>query len=410
MNITPRGCSSIGGELARVMEDCRERAMKFFMSYGYSPFNPAEFQLLGEAIKNLHRRRGERLIVVNSPFGEPCCLRADITLSALSYMALHHAPDEFPLRLCYAERVFSAPLAPKENLEDTQIGVELIGWEGLGSDIEITSLLLRSLGSLGLEGSSVVLGDVSIASGLFSSLPKEAAERIVDCLQEMDYCGYESALDNAGISGHDREALSELPLLKGTPDILDRAESIFKSREPFKPLREITAALEKLGCGDRIRIDLGFIRDLGYYSGPVFNVYSPSGALLGGGGRYAYTLADTRFSCQAVGFGVSLRELAQNSSRLSNHKTGTNVMIWSGSSPADKTIAFAEKLTKTQIPFEISWSPNKEASKKLALARGCVWWMNMEDETVIELSSGKIVPASIFSKSTRNAWADSELR
>ena len=70
----------------------------------------------------------------NAPFGEPCCMRADITVSALSYMALHHTPEEFPLRLCYAERVFSVPRPPKENLEDTQVGAELLGWKEIIED------------------------------------------------------------------------------------------------------------------------------------------------------------------------------------------------------------------------------------------------------------------------------------
>ena len=38
---------------------------------------------------------------------------------------------------------------------------------------------------------------------------------------------------------------------------------------------------------DRVIFDLGLVRDLGYYTGAVFEVYDPAvGFALGGGGRY----------------------------------------------------------------------------------------------------------------------------
>jgi ATP phosphoribosyltransferase regulatory subunit len=388
MNMTPRGCISIGGDLAYLMEDCRHRTLELFTSYGYNPFNPAEFQLLDETMKNLHRRRRERLIVVNSPFGEPCCLRADITLSALSYMALHHSPEEFPMRLCYAERVFSSPKAPKENLEDTQVGVELLGWEGLGADVEVVSLLLGALDGLGLNDSVVVLGDASIVPRLFSGLPDGLSEALSEYIQEGAYHDYWMTLETAaGIAEGDKKILRELPSLKGRFDVLERAEELFGSLGLLTPLREISEALGQLGYAERIMIDLGFNRDLGYYSGPMFNVYSSSnGVLLGGGGRYDGALAGTRFSCQAVGFGVSLRELAL--ARKTLDKTA-RVMIWSGVSTADKALSYASFLADRGVSFEISWNPIEAASKKFALTRGCGWWVNIDEGCAVELPSGR---------------------
>jgi ATP phosphoribosyltransferase regulatory subunit len=374
------------------MEECRARTLGLFTSYGYNPFNPAEFQLIEGTMKNLHRRRSGRIIAVNSPFGEPCCLRADITLSALSYMALHHAPEEFPLRLCYAERVFASPKAPKENLEDTQVGVELLGWEGLGADVEVITLLLRALDSLGLSGSVVVLGDASIAPALFSGLPGNLADVLVDYLQEGAYYDFERTLASAdALSDHDKKILSELPSLKGTIDVLDYAEDLFGARRLMKPLSEICGALGRLGLGSRVRIDLGFIRDLGYYNGPMFNVYSsPDGVLLGGGGRYDGSLADTRFYCQAVGFGVSLRELA-----LARKPTARaeRLMIWSGGAYPDRALSYASLLADRGVSFEISWNPDMEASKKFALLRGCSWWVDVESDVAHELPSGRRLAA-----------------
>ena len=47
------------------------------------------------------------------------------------------------------------------------------------------------------------------------------------------------------------------------------------------------AALEERGVADRVILDLGLVRMLGYYTGAVYEVYDPAvGFTLGGGGRY----------------------------------------------------------------------------------------------------------------------------
>lgn len=399
MNLTPRGCSNIGGELASCMEECRNRMMNFFSSWGYHPFNPAGFQLLEGLFMNLARGRRKRIIAVNTPFGEPCCMRADITVSALSYMALHHTPEEFPLRLCYAERVFSVPRPPKENLEDTQVGAELLGWEGIGSGAEILVLLLGALDALGLTESVVVLGDASIVPGLFANLPGNLADTLVEQLQEGSYFDYVKTVDGAtGISPRDKNVLKELLSLKGSPDVLQSAKALFDDRTLLEPLESLVATLENMGYGGRIRIDLGFTRDLGYYDGPVFNVYAtPTGGLLGGGGRYDGKLPEARFSCQAAGFGLSLRELALACVPRNREK---KVMIWGGTLSPDRVLALASSVADGNDPdrrrfsIEISWKENEAEARALASNRGSTWWIHAGEGYAEELSSGRRIGAN----------------
>ncbi len=52
-------------------------------------------------------------------------------------------------------------------------------------------------------------------------------------------------------------------------------------------LRELHELLEQRGVADRVIFDLGLVRELGYYTGAVFEIYDPAvGFALGGGGRY----------------------------------------------------------------------------------------------------------------------------
>ena len=76
-----------------------------------------------------------------------------------------------------------------------------------------------------------------------------------------------------------------LPALRGGPEVLDAPTA------PWRGASRACATLHELlaerGVADRVIFDLGLVRELGYYTGAVFEVYDPAvGFALGGGGRY----------------------------------------------------------------------------------------------------------------------------
>jgi ATP phosphoribosyltransferase regulatory subunit HisZ len=61
---------------------------------------------------------------------------------------------------------------------------------------------------------------------------------------------------------------------------------------------------------DRVQIDLGLLRDLGYYSGAILEVYDPAlGHILGGGGRYDALLRRFGVDLPAAGFALYLERV-----------------------------------------------------------------------------------------------------
>jgi ATP phosphoribosyltransferase regulatory subunit HisZ len=69
-------------------------------------------------------------------------------------------------------------------------------------------------------------------------------------------------------------------------------------------------ALAGRGVADRVQLDLGLLRDLGYYTGAILEVYDPAvGHVLGGGGRYDELMG--RFGCAlpAAGFALYLERV-----------------------------------------------------------------------------------------------------
>jgi ATP phosphoribosyltransferase regulatory subunit HisZ len=68
--------------------------------------------------------------------------------------------------------------------------------------------------------------------------------------------------------------------------VLDRAGGPAASAA-LDGLRALHGALERRGVADRVILDLGLVRELGYYTGAVYEIYDPAvGFALGGGGRY----------------------------------------------------------------------------------------------------------------------------
>ena len=90
-----------------------------------------------------------------------------------------------------------------------------------------------------------------------------------------------------------------LPELRGGPEVLD--EPI----EALDGLRTLYAELESRGVADRVILDLGLVRMLGYYTGAVYEVYDPAvGFTLGGGGRYDDLIG--RFGAPRPACGIAL--------------------------------------------------------------------------------------------------------
>jgi len=68
--------------------------------------------------------------------------------------------------------------------------------------------------------------------------------------------------------------------------------------------------LRERGVADRVSLDLGLLRDLGYYTGAILEVYDPAiGHILGGGGRYDELMGRFGRPLPAAGFALHLERL-----------------------------------------------------------------------------------------------------
>jgi ATP phosphoribosyltransferase regulatory subunit len=108
------------------------------------------------------------------------------------------------------------------------------------------------------------------------------------------------------------QTLMQLPSLRGGPEVLDAARGI-GGEAVERATRRLAATYESLaarGVAERVSLDLGLLRDLGYYTGAILEVYDPAiGHVLGGGGRYDELMRRFGRPLPAAGFALYLERV-----------------------------------------------------------------------------------------------------
>jgi ATP phosphoribosyltransferase regulatory subunit HisZ len=159
------------------------------------------------------------------------------------------------------------------------------------------------------------LGDADLYRQLLAELGIEAPARdaVLSRLASHDLVGLEVELSEVEGIGDDQIATCvALSQLRGDREVLDEARSLGGAAVERATARigETFEALEARGVADRVQIDLGLLRDLGYYSGAILEVYDPAiGHVLGGGGRYDELLKRFGVDLPAAGFALYMERV-----------------------------------------------------------------------------------------------------
>jgi ATP phosphoribosyltransferase regulatory subunit HisZ len=199
--------------------------------------------------------------------------------------------------------------------EFTQAGVELIGAPAPEGTAEMIQVLSAALDAAGLTRAVIGLGDADLYRQLLAELgvEREVRDRVLDRLATHDLVGLELAVDEVqGLDAEARATLLALPGMRGGPEVLDRATELGGTavERATRRLRATYEALAARGVAERVRLDLGLLRDLGYYTGAILEVYDPAlGHILGGGGRYDTLLGRFGRDLPAAGFALYLERL-----------------------------------------------------------------------------------------------------
>jgi ATP phosphoribosyltransferase regulatory subunit len=256
--------------------------------------------------------------------GAVLALRSDMTVPIARVIATRYTSSEPPLRFCYFAHCYRGVRPQRGQLRELlQAGIELVGSPAPEGTAEALTVLCRSLDAVGLKDYRVGMGDASLFPALMASLGVREPVRhgLLEALVRRDFVELGRRLREAGLEEEAAALLLDVPQRRGGPEVL--AGTPEQADGAVMGLRDVHRLLEP-DVAARVIFDLGLIRNIGYYTGAVFEVYDPAlGAPIGGGGRYDELLGRYGRSLPAVGFALDVDQLHQ---ALTGEERGTGLL------------------------------------------------------------------------------------
>jgi histidyl-tRNA synthetase len=256
-----------------------------------------------------------------------------------------------------------------------------VGEAGPLGDAEIIALAIDVMRELGLTFADVRVrvSDRRLLAVLLEECgigaPRQAlAFQALDKLGRSEYAPKRRALEEAGASEQALAALESLPGIRTWADLEERFPEAAGAGEP---LHQTIGALEAMGLGDFVDLDLTIVRGLAYYTGTVFELFDAQRALraICGGGRYDDLLERVGgVNLPALGFGmgdVVLGELLKERGKAPETPTNADVFLVAVTGedrPA--VLRLAHQLREAGLRVEYALGDEKMAKQlKLAGAR-----------------------------------------
>jgi len=222
-------------------------------------------------------------------------MRPELTPTLARVIAGHEREFKKPLKWFSIPQCFRYEKQQRGRLrEHFQLNCDIIGEASLEADIELIALNIDLLRQFDLTENDFVVRISDREFWLdFLRDQKVTEDRWEEILQIIDKSERESREKTAERLG----ALAE-PVF-----------AILEGGGKSEKLDQLVGGLEKRGLGGYVKIDLGIVRGLAYYTGVVFEAFDRAGKLraLSGGGRYDNLIAqlsDGAASMPAAGFAM----------------------------------------------------------------------------------------------------------
>jgi ATP phosphoribosyltransferase regulatory subunit len=248
--------------------------------------------------------------------GQVLVLRSDMTIPIARLVATRFHDEGEPLRLCYLSHAYRAVTPQRgQQREILQAGLELIGADAPAGTLEVIEVMSAALDAAGLPRARIGLGDAGLYRGLLAGMGAgngDLAAAVLLALERHDFVELEQRVRDLGVGERREHTLVALPQLRGGPEVIEQAVELGGEdvAQATQRLTEVARGVEERGLGDRVIFDLGLVRDLGYYTGAIFEVYDPAlGHVIGAGGRYDDLIGRFGSPRPACGFALFVERL-----------------------------------------------------------------------------------------------------
>jgi len=322
--LLPEGIEEVLPPEAWRLECARRELLDLYSRWGYQLIMPPFIEYLESLLTgsgndlDLHTFK-----ITDQLSGRLLGLRADMTPQAARIDA-HPLRCDAPSRLCYMGTVLHTRTdGIGGSRSPLQIGAELFGHAGPGSDVEIISLVLETLALLEIPDARLDLGHVGIFRGLArdAGLSTTQENILFDALQRKAVPEIDELLADAVPDSGCRTRLAALAGLNGDADVLARAREMLAGAgsaviDALDNLQAIAGKLHQRHGDLELHYDLGELRGYAYKTGMVFAVFVPGyGQEIARGGRYDAIGEVFGRARPATGFSTDLKTLMDISQR-----------------------------------------------------------------------------------------------
>ena len=229
-------------------------------------------------------------------------LRPEMTPTLARMVAARVQALKKPIRWFSIPQLFRYERQQRGRLrEHFQLNMDIIGEAGPLADAELmaASIDIMRAFELGPKDVQLRVSDRRVIRGLLlgrglkeSQLPSAFA--VIDRSERVPKNVLEEMLRESGFGSRESGHVFEVAALRGK-------EALEASGDVGEPLREAVRALEAMGLGEFVSVDMTIVRGLAYYTGVVFELFDAQKSLraIAGGGRY-----DALLDLPALGFGM----------------------------------------------------------------------------------------------------------
>jgi ATP phosphoribosyltransferase regulatory subunit len=291
----PEGVQELLPPQAERLEACRRLVLDQYRVWGYDLVMPPMIDFLDALLVGAGQDLAQQTFnLVDQVSGLQLGLRADMT-PQVARIDAHRLQTDQPVRLCYCDAVIKAR-ASKGSQQRTliQTGVELFGHQGIASDLEVLSLLMKTLELIGFQQTHLDLGHVGVLEGLLEPLrlSKAQTRELLSILRRKSLPDLQQFIAQNTIQEKSAEHLLQLIHLQGDVSILTTAQQVFAAagetvRQALEDLQQLAQGLARFVPAEHLYFDLTELRGFRYHTGVVFAAYVPGfGQAIAKGGRY----------------------------------------------------------------------------------------------------------------------------
>lgn len=324
---TPTGFRDVMPQEALRRENLARSCQALFAAHGYQPIETPTLESFDVMEHGGH--------VPGAPFklfdraGELLAMRPDVTLQVARMCATRLKAQPGPFRFRYTQRIFreTEPQVPAREM--TQVGVECIGESGADVDAELLTLLVEALRGCGLTDFKISIGTVSVLHELLDACSDNDAWKsdVLNAFHTSNFVELDNLVKSsqAPMAKDDYlSAIVRLPRIRGGREAIDQVHDLVAPLGCAGGLGAFTKtfdALNEAGLAEYVMVDFSVMSSFDYYTGLIFEVYSPNvGTPLGSGGRYDKVLASYGQARPAAGFAFYLEQVMKALDLAGNDK------------------------------------------------------------------------------------------